>query len=129
MNQKLRLFDKKAGHYIIPWKGDQYDDLDLTYANCGTWYYLGGDELPLDSHVMEWTIGVVDSKGNDIYDGDIYKDITDGYKPTHMKISYDPGSACWMIGKDMLRNFMHEGKLIKEIVRVGNVCENPDLLN
>jgi len=41
---KIKVFDKKAGHFIIPWEGEGYDEFDLTYAD-GNWYITGGEKL------------------------------------------------------------------------------------
>jgi len=41
---EIKVFDKQAGHFIIPWEGEGYNDIDITYAD-GEWYITGGEKL------------------------------------------------------------------------------------
>jgi len=49
---QMKVFDKELNHYIIPWEGENYEDIDLMYAD-GVWYIAGGNWLDPKRYKME----------------------------------------------------------------------------
>lgn len=66
---KLRVWDKRNGHYIIPWKGKGYDSIDLLYSD-GEWFFAGGDKLDENYSIEQYT-GKDDINDEPIYLGDL----------------------------------------------------------
>jgi hypothetical protein len=118
---KLRVFDIKQGHYIIPWESpddESYDDIDLTYSNSGTWHLLGGEEMTPDKYVMEQSTGFVRAGGEgdiDIYDGDMF---TLG-GPFLIVNERDRG---WHLGDSRLSELSVNGRLDLEYTFIGTEC-------
>jgi uncharacterized phage protein (TIGR01671 family) len=126
---KFRVFCKRSGHYIIPWKGTGYDDVDLTYTNDSNWYILGGHQMD-DNYVLEQYTGCKDKNGKEIYEGDIVDynaprpamygdDIASILWDNGWCIKQRQGKWCWSIKTDWTS---------ERVAVIGNIYENPELL-
>jgi len=48
----IKVYDKELKHYIVPWEGKIYDEVDLIYAD-ENWYILGGTiKLTEDRYII-----------------------------------------------------------------------------
>jgi len=68
--------------------------------------------------------GLLDKKGDDIYEGDI---LHNKYDKFNYEIMWDDNSACWSLGKD--GQPLSKYKLNEFWDIIGNIYENSDLLN
>lgn len=80
----------------------------------------------VDPHTVGQYAGLKDKNGKEIYEGDFFKDIADGYL---WQVFYDEGCYYASSGPDtlMLQEFlMKSGKCDVEVI--GNIYEHPHLL-
>ncbi len=124
MELKFRCFDhhKKVIRY------------DLTGFECGrtnqiAGVFLNGEYFPVPLNpIMQFT-GLKDKNGTDIYEGDILRTTTLGFKWDY-RVSYSVIDACFMLidsrgdCSNRLSDIWREGVTI-----IGNIHENPELLN
>lgn len=82
--------------------------------------YIDDYEVKTDFKLMQYT-GLKDKNGEEIYEGDIVKDVNDEY----YEIKFDDG--CFIV--------IHDGNVIEplsevaqDIEIIGNIYENPELL-
>jgi len=119
---KFRVWDKSRNFFIIPWCGPDYDDIDLLYTNSGKWYVLGGEKMMEDKYCMQQYIGVRDIDGKEIYDGDIVSGME----------WFSARQPAWlpMENREIKNGALSEygGRQYKDLVVVGNIFENPELL-
>lgn len=92
--------------------------------------YLDGYQNPIDRQYDHKTItpqqytGLKDSKGNEIYEGDILKyDV--GLGPIYYEVIWDEKNGLWMITKN---NGGNVGSWFDNYEIAGNLFENPELL-
>ena len=120
---KFRAWDKLEKRFIYPDKGYQgHYVLDLNGRFQNLQNGSGGDEYV----VQQWT-GLTDSKGNDIYDGDIISYIQylfntspDKYPVKTKQVEWKNMNGCWNI---------YESRAGEDIIEVvGNIFENSELL-
>lgn len=129
MNRKIkfRVWSKKVNHFIIPWTGKNYDDVDLTYGTVHggspRWFITGGDELD-ENYVMQQYTGLKDKNGKEIYEGDIIKTTIGNDILGQVVFSDGAISVRNKAGCDYLLCHVHERKTKV----IGNVFENPELM-
>lgn len=125
---KFRVWDKdyKKMHVCGT---NAHDTMSFTMDGKAFYYNLQNGEGSLSeesSYILMQYTGLKDKNGKEIYEGDFFKDIADGYL---WQVFYDEGCYYASSGPDtlMLQEFLMEsGKCDVEIV--GNIYENPGLV-
>lgn len=79
----------------------------------------------VDPETVGQSTGLKDKNGHEAYEGDIFVDLTDGYR---WSIAYMDGYYCAISGDEtlMLHEFLENGKLDAETI--GNIHDHPHLL-
>jgi hypothetical protein len=115
---KFRIWDKQNKKWIYEW-GASHKRLAISLV--GLVYHGGYDDvLPENDYVIQQYTGLKDSKGNDIYEGDI---LTCKYADQEVTeaISYSEDYSSFTHGEHALwRGWIGEAEII------GNIFENPD---
>ena len=122
---KFRVWDKLAKHMIYPDKGYQgHYILDLNGRFHNLQNGSGGD----DYVVMEYT-GYNDADGNEIYEGDILKNLTHHkYSPNTFIVEwgeFEPSDDMGLGGVGFVMPWF--SRMFKPKI-IGNIFENPELL-
>lgn len=88
-------------------------------------------DLPPESVVIQQFTGLFDKKGKEIYEGDIIQYFIPWNGETVKRvIEYDETFLCFMsYDNDKRGVFLYEVKETKKITILGNIFENPELLN
>lgn len=126
MNQglKLRVWDKKENRFIIPWTGNGYDNIDLTYSNSGEWYITGGNVLDEIRYVLQKFTGIKDKHGEEIYEGDIIKYPIGSDSSNIIKAEIRWGDCSWVLfDLDYKMYIGHLTCAIKRYEVVGHIYE------
>ncbi len=119
---KIRVWDKKENHFIIPWTGDGYDDIDLTYSNSGEWYITGGYVLDEIRYVIQRFTGVNDKNGIEIYEGDIIRYSLGSDSSNIINAEVRWGDCAWVLfDTDYKMCIGHLTVAIKRYEVVGNI--------
>ena len=89
-------------------------------------YYEHFTNKTQDDYVVQQYTGLQDSKGNDIYEGDIVKATSDQYDNENFvgKVIFDEGCFLTWINKNDIRGVWSGD----DIEVIGNIFENKDLL-
>ena len=89
-------------------------------------YYEHFTNKTQDDYVVQQYTGLQDSKGNDIYEGDIVKATSDQYDNENFvgKVIFDEGCFLTWINKNDIREVWSGD----DIEVIGNIFENKDLL-
>jgi len=115
---KFRIWDKQNKEWIYEWDASHKR---LAISLVGLVYHGGYDDVLLENdYVIQQYTGLKDSKGNDIYEGDI---LTCKYADQEVTeaISYSEDYASFTHGEHALwRGWIGEAEII------GNIFENPD---
>jgi uncharacterized phage protein (TIGR01671 family) len=95
----------------------------------GLGYYIGEGEhkdLVDDDHIvlMQFT-GLLDKNGKEIYEGDVVK--LDSWNPSVCEVVFNRGGFCFRFTKD--DGYYPDGKYLEEGEVIGNIYQNPELLN
>ena len=85
-------------------------------------YRQGAIEWVVDSVIMQ-AIGKEDKNGNTIFEGDIVE-----YEGEKYEIVYDKDTASYVLKEGKEKGWILGGKGWKKVKVVGNVYENPELL-
>jgi hypothetical protein len=112
---KFRAWDWIQGMYTV-------DVLALTADSWPVWGKdLTGISIPHQPSikVMQFT-GIQDSKGVDIYEGDILR--PDYHDEAPEPVSWSDECSCWCWGEDAFSDYHMEGADV-----IGNIYENPEL--
>lgn len=127
MNPKFRAWTEEGEVMYYDVYPFEDDTLLLSYDE------IGFDEVPASDFVLMQSTGLRDKNGKEIYEGDIVKfsDCDDDVYVT--PVVWDKNYACFGVsfgGKypisfDYLEEFYTE---LKDIEVVGNIYENPELL-
>ena len=132
---KFRAWDKKNKemYYIGQEFDNEYGCAPYLEINKnGEWYWEWGDasdEFDLDNKIgilMQFT-GLLDKEGKEIYEGDIVRCLPKGWIKDEFLISkvyYDNNAAEF---RGFIKTF--NGDKLPETEVIGNIYENPELLN
>ena len=132
---KFRVWDKSLKKIKLLDGNDPHDDLNF-FGGSVYYYNLqdGCGSMGDDSEyvLMEWT-GLTDKNGKEIYEGDILKDYYSGHcKPREErngKITVWEGNPDIIVFKDIRYAYKFEGADMRYFEVIGNIYENPELLN
>lgn len=120
MIPKFRAWDKHgqkmfANDQLIIWNGNVYanDSKKLTCNNLKGW--------SIDDEYLMQSTGLIDKKGKEIFEGDVVK--CNGLLGT-----IESFKAMWICSFVKYNNYQKVGFFAQEIEVVGNIYENPELL-
>ena len=81
-------------------------------------------ELQDDYIFLEYT-GLKDKNGKEIWEGDVVK--LESWEPDICEVVFDRGGFCFRFSSD--DNYYPDGKYLEDGEVIGNIYENPELLN
>lgn len=119
---KFRVWHKEDKKYI-------YDPIELELIMLSLDITVNNPSIGFASEYFEFFdfqqfTGLTDKKGREIYDGDIVKSVH--WNPEIMQVCFDRG-AFYLAGAD--RHELADIKYVSEFEVIGNIYENPDLIN
>jgi uncharacterized phage protein (TIGR01671 family) len=128
---KFRIWDKQNKKWIYEWDASHKR---LAISLVGLVYHGGYDDvLPENDYVIQQYTGLKDSKGVEIYEGDLIQyNQNSNYDGMNFEVIWSDASFGWVLksktGDYLTNQITPNGARYNFLEIISNVCENPELI-